>query len=75
MLTVNTKKAKTLNGRNALSRKYHVLDIQKQFFLAFEAVSKLQERVPIKLKMSKCLSDKINNNKTKFVNELVKIHW
>jgi len=42
------------------------------FFLAFEAVSKLQERVPIKLKMSKCQSDKINSNKTKLVNERVK---
>lgn len=45
------------------------------FFLAFEAVSKQQKRGPIKLKMSKCLSDKINNNKTKLVNERVKMHW
>jgi len=44
------------------------------FFLAFEAVSKLPERVPIKVKMTKCLSDKINNNKINLFNERVKMH-
>lgn len=75
MLYVNCSHRK---GKNAEWSKCTIEKISRighleiVFFLAFEAVSKLQERVPIKLKMSKCQSDKINSNKTKLVNERVK---